>query len=304
MGEVTGDTEWQSREKCKILTLEHHMAAKRLGFDRLLNPLLAIDNWRTSLLDGSFPATRFLTQSVLPLVEAARLNDEFAVARIVRGKSPLLDPVALKAAPDAGDLLRKAKRAVTALMELWNTGEPSCGQALESINESGLFVIPDILRPVAELRCAQDGAVDGPAETADPINDETKALLDFLDAPFEQVGLYNAYVSGYAPFDTHQGVKGLEFDRVMVILDDAEARGFMFGYEKLLGAKAASATDIKNAREGKDTGIDRTRRLFYVTCSRAEKSLAIVAYSENPSAVKAHVLASGWFADDEIDIRP
>jgi DNA helicase-2/ATP-dependent DNA helicase PcrA len=99
-------------------------------------------------------------------------------------------------------------------------------------------------------------------------------------------------------------VKGLEFERVMVILDDAEARGFMFGYEKLLGAKAASATDIKNAREGKETGVDRMRRLFYVTCSRAEKSLAIVAYSENPVAVKAHVLANGWFADGEIDIQP
>jgi DNA helicase-2/ATP-dependent DNA helicase PcrA len=75
----------------------------------------------------------------------------------------------------------------------------------------------------------------------------------------------------------------------------------MFGYEKLLGAKAAPATDLKNVQEGKDSGIDRTRRLLYVTCSRAEKSLALVVYTENPQAAKSHVLERNWFAEDEID---
>ena len=36
------------------------------------------------------------------------------------------------------------------------------------------------------------------------------------------------YFSGKARFDTHQGVKGREFDRVMVIMDDSEAKGFTF----------------------------------------------------------------------------
>jgi len=110
-------------------------------------------------------------------------------------------------------------------------------------------------------------------------------------------------VSGLASFDTHQGVKGREFERVMVIMDDTEARGFMFGYEKLLGAKSASDADKKNEREGKETGVDRTRRLMYVTCSRAEKSLALVVYTENPSAVKSHILANGWFSEEEINIE-
>ena len=83
----------------------------------------------------------------------------------------------------------------------------------------------------------------------------------------------------------------------MVIMDDAEARGFMFGYEKLFGAKAESTTDLKNAREGKETGINRTRRLFYVTCSRAEKSLALVAYTADPNAVEKYVLENNWFSE-------
>ena len=77
-----------------------------------------------------------------------------------------------------------------------------------------------------------------------------------------------------------------------------EARGFLFSYEKLFGVKEKTKTDIENELEGKDTGIDRTRRLFYVTCSRVEKSLAIVAYSNNPEKVRKYVVNEGWFERD------
>ena len=88
----------------------------------------------------------------------------------------------------------------------------------------------------------------------------------------------------------------------MVVISDEEARGFLFSYEKLFGAKAKSDSDLRNENAGQETTIDRTRRLFYVTCSRAEESLAIAAYSENPEAVKRQVIASGWFAEDEVEI--
>ncbi|MBU1716601.1 MAG: ATP-dependent helicase, partial [Proteobacteria bacterium] len=101
-------------------------------------------------------------------------------------------------------------------------------------------------------------------------------------------------------FGTHQGIKGLQFPRVMVILDDDEARGFMFSYDKLFGSVEPTATDLKNVEEGKETSIDRTRRLFYVTCSRAEESLAIVAYTQEPQKVNDYVLKQGWFEKDEI----
>ena len=110
------------------------------------------------------------------------------------------------------------------------------------------------------------------------------------------------YVTNHTRFATHQGVKGLEFPRVMVIMDDAQARGFLFSYEKLFGAKAQSDTDVKNKREGKDTSITRTARLFYVACTRAQKSLAVVAYTANVESVKNTALSNGWFSEDEIYI--
>ena len=130
------------------------------------------------------------------------------------------------------------------------------------------------------------------------------ALRKALSVPFDELERYSAYVTDNTRFATHQGIKGLEFPRVMVIMDDAEARGFLFSYEKLFGAKEKTDTDLKNEREGKDTSILRTARLFYVACTRAEKSLAVVAYTENIDAVKSTALSNKWFSEDEIHIIP
>lgn len=88
----------------------------------------------------------------------------------------------------------------------------------------------------------------------------------------------------------------------MVVIDDSESRGFLFNYEKLFGAKQLSETDLRNEKEGKDTSNRRTARLFYVACTRAQDSLAVVVYSENPDAVKATAISNGWFLPDEIEI--
>lgn len=185
---------------------------------------------------------------------------------------------------------------------------------LRSLATSGLFELPDVLRNIAQREeMAADfadllneiGAGDNttPEEVEkDPQDEVVEAWDNFLKVPFSQIIPYTEYISGNAKSATHQGVKGLEFPRVMVIIDDEEARGFLFSYDKLFGAKAKTDTDVRNEREGNETSIDRTRRLFYVTCSRAEKSLAVVAYSTDPAAVVATAQAQGWFADHEVEL--
>ena len=128
------------------------------------------------------------------------------------------------------------------------------------------------------------------------------ALRNALSVSFDVLERYSAYVTDTTRFATHQGVKGLEFPRVMVIMDDIEAKGFLFSYEKLFGAKPKTDSDIKNEEEGKDTSIMRTARLFYVACTRAQKSLAAIAYTENIEAVKETAISHGWFTENEIHI--
>jgi DNA helicase-2/ATP-dependent DNA helicase PcrA len=299
MAGLTGDKDWSNASKCKILTLEHHMAARRMGFLQMFEALGSVDDYRTALLDGSFAPTRFFTHYILPLVTAQQKGDKFAVAKLVRESSPLLSMETLKGNEKPIAQLHTAQAAIDSLMALWANGEPTCAAITANIAETNLFVIPDSLKAALAAKQAKQTATPDD-EKADPVNEQIAALVAFLDCAFSEIAPYAAYVAHEAPFDTHQGVKGLEFERVMVLMDDDEARGFLFGYDKLLGAKAPSAADIKNAQEGKETSIDRTRRLFYVTCSRARSSLALVAYSLEPSAIRAHVIKNEWFSADEI----
>lgn len=299
MASATGDAEWTNVKKCKILTIEHHMAARRMGFAALFEPIYAIDRFRTGLLDGSLPTVRFFSGSVLPLVKAAQRDDKFAIARIVREESPLLTSEILRSSVDQRSQVQLAHKATQSLIALFADGVPTCREILTNVSATGLFEIPEALRPFA---AGIKEAASAEAEIADPVTEETNALDEFLNAPFSEVEPYADYIADRAEFGTHQGVKGLEFDRVMVVMDDEEARGFMFGYEKLFGAKELTPADKKNEIEGRDNSISRTRRLFYVTCSRARKSLALLIYCADPNAVRTHVLTNGWFDDGEVVI--
>ena len=76
----------------------------------------------------------------------------------------------------------------------------------------------------------------------------------------------------------------------------------MFSYDKLFEVRQKSQRDLDHERAGEETTVDRTRRLFYVTCSRAEESLAVVVYSSNPTAARQNSINAGWFAADEIEM--
>ncbi len=293
MAELSADENWKDPKGYKSLTLEHRMAARRMGFLEMFVPLYEVDSFRTGLLDGTLPAARFFAEEVLPLVRAQQQADRFAVARIARRLSPLLSGEALRAAKDQQEQLKLAGKSIDDLMLLWKEGaDPTLSEILRNIATSNLFSIPESLQPSAY----RDKGLDGTEEPvdADKVDrtTETAAAIDsFLAAPFSQIEPYAAYVSGKAHFDTHQGVKGLEFERVMVIMDDHEARGFTFKYENLFGGKGAG-----------NPSVESTRRLFYVTCSRAKQSLALVAYASATERVRQHVLIEGWFEPGEIHL--
>lgn len=305
MAEVTEDSKWATDEcNYKQLILEHHMAATRLGFTELFEPLCAVESFKSSFLRGDLPGIRFFTHLILPIVDAHEKQDKFAIARVVRENSPFFKNKYGNIM--TYDQIHSAKKAVDELLSLWTTEKtPNCLQILQCVAKNKLFEIPDILYPITNITeedkqkfSEDDGLPDENSDISEIEKD--KAWSEALNASFNQVRAYESYISGKSLFDTHQGVKGDEFDRVMVIIDDDEAGGNWFSYDQLFGTKEKSSTDIKNESEGKDTSIERTRRLFYVTCSRAKKSLAIVLYSSTPETIKEHVLKEEWFEENEI----
>ena len=289
MSEITCDMEWQTVAGYECLILEHHMAASRFSFSNLYTPLNESKEFDSALRKGEIAEISFLANIISPLVKAHQANNRFKIAKIVRQSSPLLSKKALSLQPDKQQQkLEQAEVATQSLFALWDGGKiPSCIDVLLNLKESGLY----------ELSERMEEIIDSTYAGGDP---KVIALKTALNVPFDEMERYAVYVSDQSRFATHQGVKGLEYPRVMVVLDDSEARGNWFSYEKLFGAKEKTQTDLKNEKEGKDTGIQRTARLFYVACTRAKESLAVVAYSENPTLVRSTALANGWFSGEEI----
>ncbi len=305
MQSITDDDGWSEGSwGIKTLALEHMMSARRFGFERFFGPLYEVKGIRTSLLQGTGAGFSFFTREALPLVAALRASDRFAVASIIRKTSPLLDSTVLEAAGEhQTDVLAAARAACSGLLALVSAEvAPTARQILRYIEEKRLFIIPDVLMPFASPDDPTEMNVEEESGEEGELSAELAAWRDSLEAPLDEIERYHHYIEGDSGFDTHQGVKGLEFPRVMVIVSDEEAGGFMFAYDKLFGAKDKGETDLKNEAAGKETSIDRTRRLFYVTCSRAEESLAIVYYVDVPEVARAAIVRSGWFADGEIEV--
>ena len=291
MAELTGDTLWATpdRESYKTLILEHHMAAQRMGFQELFDPLYQDKDIQTGLLEGTLRGIRFFLVEILPAIDCLRHGQEFELMAHLRSFSPLLAREVLTF--KGPEQLKVAKDATHRLLNvLIANPDPSSLAVLELAHETNLFEVPDEL----SIYCGTNQATDDDG-SVDP-------WFAALSAPISQVEKLGTYVQDKSSFGTHQGVKGLEFERVMVINSDDEARGNWFSYEKILGGKELSPTDQTNLLEGKDGSIDRTHRLFYVTCSRAEKSLAIVTYTQQPTKAKDFVVQHGLFDESEVEM--
>lgn len=324
MSGITSDNDWVASEitdgfelepKVKSLTLEHHMAASRMGFADIFASLDKDVKLSDGLRNGTLAGVRLFSEFVDPLIESSRRGDDFEVMALLRAKeSPLLKRVVLKSPEDPANPLGKVQKAVKGLVNIDVDDEAtSFMDLLKCVAEHGLFEIPDSLAPflvqVEEVPEKTTTAIE-PEEIAEEDEGEVEegvnttsleAWRAFLETPYRQITPYAKYVADVGEFGTHQGVKGLEFDRVLVIMDDSDARGFMFSYEKVLGAKPLSARDKKNLDDGNETGLERTQRLLYVTCTRAEKSLALIAYTDDPDQLEAAVIKQKLFDPTEIE---
>lgn len=287
MNDYTGDVKWFGVDAdVKILTLEHMMAARRLGFDKFFAPLSKVTKYQMTFLQGTVSEIDFFTKEVLPIADSMKGDGRVAL-ELLKFFSPLLGR---QNTEKPYVLYLKCRDEAERVANIVNEGG-IIREVVDAIMKSQLLIIPDVVRQAYLLK---------PSDLDDNAEDDLKAWVEVMDLPIEMVRSYDDYVNHRSRFDTHQGVKGLEFGRVMVIIDDSEAKGFLFSYDKLFGVKELSDTDMRNKAEGKETSIERTQRLFYVTCTRAKESLAVVMYTSDPAKVKSQAIGKGWFTEKEI----
>jgi DNA helicase-2/ATP-dependent DNA helicase PcrA len=308
MCEVTNDSLWETppfnhkndllKETVKCLTLEHAMAAIRGGFSDFFLPLLGSDKLKDDATKGTRKEFVFICKVLIPFIVAVMDDDKFGIMKLLKKYSDNISDRNIYFHLEPLDSLIKTKKIVHKFKQLLEQGGTTLFDVMSFLEENYLLDLPEEFIPIISGLNSSNINLqeDEDSELSDKV---TLAWQGAFRANINQVINYEKYITGNLGFATHQGVKGLEFDRVMAILDDQESKGFLFKYDKLFGAEPLTATDLKNEKEGLDSSVSRTRRLFYVICSRAQKSLAVVAYTKDPLALKKKANQT-WFNENEI----
>lgn len=304
----TSGVEAWSKGEFQLLALEHKLVATRGSF---LDIFSAMD-----LLDTNAAAPSGSGENKGPAIVQALLNeltdleacinfdgtiDEFKVTEVFR-RYDCLDGM-----PE--DTVERASRveeilgAIEAFAAACANPHATVGEVLKPILSAKLFNV-DIRLAVGYADKSPPPSVPARGEEESKQDRLRRGLCALFSAPWNQLKKYCNYLSGNSVLATHQVVKGSEFPHVMVVMDDKLAGGNLFCYDKIFGGVDLSKRDSENINKGKETTIDRTLRLLYVTCSRAEESLALVLWSSDPAAALERVNNSGWFIGKEVEAIP
>ncbi|MCW3848111.1 AAA family ATPase [Sphingomonas sp. LB-2] len=294
LAEQTDDQAWLSDLRdgdVRLLVLVHRMAARRLGFANLYAALndSAPQSMSDGIADGTAWPLRPFAQHLLPMAIAARYDDQFTIMSILRAESPRLQVDRLRGQPVA-PVLAALQQAVLTLRNMLADGSQSTvRQVLQHVRDTELIRLDDRFAAHFVAEPADDGS-SGYANVA-----------AFLACGVGELWAHRRYMLEESPFATHHGVKGAQFERVLVVLDDEEAAYNLYSYGKYLGFTPLSDNDDARIAAGEESVLDRTRRLFYVCCSRAVKDLAVVLFVPDVAAARAAVTAAQLFP--EVAIR-
>lgn len=297
------DELWNSDTKeadVKILVIEHRMAAKRLKFGDLFAAFN--DNSTESLTSGFREGTLWAIQPfikfIVPLYHAQKKGKHFEVMQLLRNYCPLLQRSHLEnLAITARELLSDLKDSVIHLCQLLDSNTSTVKDTLEYINEKGLFEMDE--RISSRLEGTESSNLDESVESDIRID----SVIDrYFAVPVKQFLGYQTYIDDESPYSTQHSIKGAEFERVIVILDDEEGNTNTYSYNKLLGIVPPSDRDQENITAGNDNTLDRTRRLFYVCCSRSLLDLAVVLFVTDPEAAIESISQASIFNDEDIKV--
>ena len=267
----------------RMLVLVHRMAALRLNFNSIYSALN--DNGNTSLknglLDGTSWVLRDFLKTIIPIVEAKVKGDDFQVISLLKKKSILFSQ-ARDYGLDISLILNRLSEDVDYLVSTMSSEEGTVKDLLLYLRDRNTINIDERYVPYLTDNLNEE-------------NDQNEAVQAFLNCSPNEILEYKKYIEEVSPFVTQQGVKGTQFERVLLVINDDEDRQNIFSYGKLLGYTSLSARDSGNIESGIESVIERTRRLLYVCCSRAEKDLAIIIFAPNVQIAYDAVLATGYF---------
>jgi DNA helicase-2/ATP-dependent DNA helicase PcrA len=112
--------------------------------------------------------------------------------------------------------------------------------------------------------------------------------------PYQEIIALRRYHDGHSPFETKHGVKGAEFENVIVVV----GRGWnRYNFNEMLESAQNAGGILPNKLEA----FERNRNLFYVVCSRPKKRLAVL-FTQKLSS-RAMQTVHDWFGAETVEWR-
>ncbi len=260
-----------SPEHTKILMLTHRLLASQQGY----KSLPATFRYNESFTKKEDAHIAFFVDQLEPACDAFIARRYGAMFVALGGNVPLLRSHADKIT---------WHESMTQLAALRENG--TVGQVTDFMLARRLPRLPDKLekRELALRNFGKTTDADMPRFLAE--------LEQLRSVPYSEIKSLRKYLDGHSPFETKHGVKGAQFENVLVVV----GRGWnQYNFGEMLALAGAKQIPV-----AKVTAFERNRNLFYVACSRPKRRLAILFTQQLTS--EAIGTLEGWFGANSIAV--
>ncbi len=264
---------WDFAGDTKVLMLTHRALATEMGYGSMRTVFAFNDSFTRKTNE----AIAYFHEHLEPAARAYLAKRFGKMFEAIDAERPVMNGPADKAR--WADAMRR-------LCKLRDTG--TVGDVIEHLSSTGLPILSDAV--VRQERALADALAGG-----EPLTGRVKELHALHAVSYQEIIALCEYLDGHSPFETKHGVKGDQFENVLVVF----GRGWN-EYDFNLYLKMAGNLSLIGARTA---AYERYRNLFYVAVSRPKRRLALVfTHLLEPDAMET---LSGWFAGHPIrDIGP
>ena len=124
----------------------------------------------------------------------------------------------------------------------------------------------------------------------DFINNNDYLYWRIKDIPFKEFQNLYLYLEGHTPFSTQHKIKGLEFENVLIVLHNGGWNNYNFEY--LFDAEIEGKLK-PSQKKSYPKILHRTKKLFYVCCTRAKDNLIVYYPSPSPNVLEGAITLFG-----------
>ncbi|MFZ1395279.1 MAG: UvrD-helicase domain-containing protein [Candidatus Promineifilaceae bacterium] len=261
-----------STDQTKILMLTHTVLAAEQNYSKIASTF----PYNDLFIKKEDPHISFLVDTVEPMCTAFQSGYYGAMFSVIGTGFDYIRTIEDKKA---------WARDMRSLIKLRETG--TIGEVLDLLKTTHRPRLPDTVQST-EAKLVETSPED--IKESQKLSQVSK----LREIPYKEITALSLFVNNHTPFSTNHGVKGAEFENVLVVLGR--------GWNQYNWNQFFDWFPDKYPRDKADS-YERNRNLFYVACSRPKKRLALLITQE--LSEKSLDTLSSWFgAENVISFAP